>query len=73
MTIQQALKHYKDNKTINIYTLADELHISYSTLYRYMNGSRKLNGLDSFGLAMYLHLKHNIETDELEEYKHLLT
>lgn len=72
MTIQQALRKLSKDPEINISQLAKELHISRSTIYRYISGERNPQGLDNFGLAIYLYLKYNIETDELKEYRHLL-
>ena len=71
MKIAEALKIYKDDKTINIYEIAGDLEIDNSLLYKYANEKRKPSGIGKFGLATYLYLKYNIETDELQPYKAL--
>lgn len=72
MTIPQALKKLTKDPKVKITHISKELNISRTTIYRYATEERKPDGLDNFGMAFYLYLKYNLETDELKPYKYLL-
>jgi transposase-like protein len=72
MTIPQALKKLTQDPTVKITRLARELDVDTSLLYRYIHKERNPGGLSKIGLAFYLYLKYNLETEELKPYKYLL-
>jgi hypothetical protein len=72
MTIPEALKKLIQDPTIKTARLAKDLKIDRSVLYRYIHNERHPNGLSQIGLAFYLYLKYDLETEELKPYKYLL-
>jgi predicted DNA-binding protein YlxM (UPF0122 family) len=71
MTLQEALKVYSENKTFRIAEISQEVGISRTTIYHYIKKEINMQRVNVFALTLYLYLKHNIEVDELENYKYL--